>query len=87
MVLQILNITDRFKKMRRGKKKQKYKKNHFMKTTLIKFSLNYISNPQPEKCILSAHWLNVSNEVKFTESTQYHFEDSKIQNMNLVIFW
>jgi hypothetical protein len=72
-----LNISDRFKKWRSGRKKQKYKKSFFESNPDFKFSLNYISNPEPGKCILRANLLNVSNEVKFIESTQYRFEDPK----------
>ncbi|WP_348812740.1 hypothetical protein [Flavobacterium maritimum] len=72
-----LNITDRFKKWKNERKKKKYKKSFYENNPDFKFSLNYISNPQPGKCILRANLLNVSKEVKFIESTQYKFEDPK----------
>lgn len=72
-----LNITDRFKKWKSGRKKQKYKKSFYENHPDFKFSLNYLSNPQPGKCILNAKLLNVSNEIKFIESTQYKSEDPK----------
>lgn len=72
-----LNITDRLKKWSSRRKKQKFKKSFYENNPDFKFSLNYISNPQPGKCLLRANLLNVSNEVKFIQSIEYKFKDSK----------
>ena len=71
-----LNIRDRYKKWRSARKKEKFKKSYYENNPDFKFTLNYISNPQPGKCILRATLLNVSNEIKFIESTQYKFRDT-----------
>nr|WP_314896906.1 hypothetical protein [uncultured Flavobacterium sp.] len=72
-----LNIKDRFKKWRDEKKKAKHKKEFCENNPDFKFSLNYLSNPQPGKCNLSVNLLNVSKEVKYIESLEYNYEDPK----------
>lgn len=72
-----LNITDRLKKLRSARKKQKYKKSFYEDHPDFKFTLNFISNPQPGKCILHATLLNISKEIKFIESLEFKFEDPK----------
>lgn len=85
----LLNIRDRFKKWRSGRTKEKYKKLFYENNPDFKFSLNYISDPKPRKCILSVRLLNVSNEVKFIESTQYNFKNpqnpKKYEPTNLIM--
>lgn len=71
------NIRDRFKKWRSERKKAKYKKTFFENNPDFEFSLNYLSNPQPGKCILYANLLNISKEIKYIESFEYKFEDPK----------
>ena len=72
-----LNIRDLYKKWKSTGKKKKYKKSYYENNPDFKFTLNYISNPQPGKCILRASLLNVSNEIKFIQSIQYKFRDMK----------
>lgn len=69
------NIRDRFTKWRKEKKRKKYKKEHLVENPDFKFTLNYISNPEPGKCNLRVTLLNVSKENKFIESFSYHFVD------------
>mgnify|MGYP003609162823 CR=1 FL=1 len=68
-----LNIRDRFKKWKTEKKdKKKFSGNN----PNFDFSLNYISDPQPRKCILHMRLINFSKEIKFINSLNYHFEDT-----------
>ncbi len=83
-----LNIRDRFKKWK-VEKKDKQNKKFSGNNPNFDFSLNYISDPQPRKCILHIRLLNVSKEVKFINSLNYHFEDinnpEKFEPVHLII--
>jgi hypothetical protein len=75
------NINDRIKKWRNESEKSKFKKNFHENNPDFKFTLNFISDPNPRKCILHATILNISKEIKFIESFEYKFEDPKNPNM------
>ena len=59
-----LNLRDRLKKRISERKKIKYKKTFLENNPNFDFSLNYMSDPEPGKCILYANLLNISKEIK-----------------------
>lgn len=73
----LFNIKDRLKRWLSEKKKSKFKKAFLENNPDFKFSLNFISNPQPGKCTLNITLLNTSKEVKYIESLNYKFLGSK----------
>lgn len=83
-----LNIRDRFKKWK-TEKKDKHIKTFSDNNPKFNFSLNYISDPQPRKCILYISLVNLSKETKYINSVNYHFEDSndpqKFEPIHMVI--
>lgn len=68
-----LNIKDRFVKWTELRKKRKFKEVFKEGNPDFNFTLNYLSNPEPGKCVLRATVLNVSKEVKYIDSISYNF--------------
>lgn len=68
------NVRDRFRKWREERKKGKFKNVYKEGNPDFNFSLNYLSNPEPGKCILTARILNFSKEIKYIDPISYNFQ-------------
>ena len=77
-----LNINDKYIKWKKHKNKLQFKATYKINNPDFKFSLNYLSNPEPGKCILQTTVLNVSKDIKYIDCISYNFENpSNIQNI------
>lgn len=68
------NIKERFVKWRELRKKGKFKEVFKEVNPDFNFTLNYLSDPAPGKCVLHTRVLNVSKEVKYIDDISYNFQ-------------